>query len=99
MMKNTNNQLNIKNTKMIDINLIPTKYQILFDLDNDWNKGNESKMPSLERAGMVQLWLEYNQWEIQSKLKLKGSKDEIEVLHQGFVKEQNDKQEIQGFIF
>lgn len=83
---------------MIDKDLIPTKYQILFDLDNDWNKGNESKMLPLERLGMLQLWLEYNQWEIKRKLKFDGSKDEIEVLFEGFVKEHTDKEAIQGFI-
>lgn len=83
---------------MIDLQITPTKYHILFDMDNDWNKGNESKMNSLERCRFNQLYLEYNRWELQRRLKFDGSNCELEVLYEGFVKEENNKQEIQGFI-
>ena len=83
---------------MKNLDLIPTKYQILFDLDNDWNKGNDSKMSSLERARMAELWLEYNRWDLQQSLKGDPLEDETKVLYEDFVKEQNNKTEIQGFI-
>ena len=83
---------------MIDIDLIPTKYHILFDMDNDWNKGNDSKMLSLERGRMLQLWLEYNHDEIKRRLKLEGSNEQPEVFIGGFGKDDNENT-IQGFIF
>ena len=83
---------------MKNLELTPTKYHILFDVNNDWNKGNDSKMSSLERAGLHQLYLEYNQWEIKSNLKLNGSNEEIEVFKGGFTEDKNENT-IQGFIF
>ena len=58
---------------MINLEIIPTKYHTLFDVNNDWNKGNDSKMSSLERARLHQLYLEYNQWEMKYNLKLNNN--------------------------
>lgn len=88
----------INKIKKIDLEMTPTKFHILFDMDNDWNEGNESTMTSLERGRMVQLWLEYNSWEIQRRLKLGVVKEEIEVLQGGFSKDYEDDNKIQGYI-
>lgn len=53
---------------MKDLSKIPEKFHILFT-DVSWNKGNESKLTSLQRADMNQLFLEYNSWCIQEALK------------------------------
>jgi hypothetical protein len=54
---------------MKDLKQIPERFHVLFT-DQSWNKGNESKMASLQRAGMNDLYLEYNNWAIkQSMLK------------------------------
>ena len=83
---------------MINLEIIPTKYHTLFDVNNDWNKGNDSKMSSLERARVHQLYLEYNQWEMKSNLKSKVPKHEPEVFTGGFTEDKNENT-IQGFIF
>ena len=83
---------------MINLEIIPTKYHTLFDVNNDWNKGNDSKMSSLERARLHQLYLEYNQWEMKYNLKLKCSNEEQEVFKGGFTEDKNENT-IQGFIF
>jgi hypothetical protein len=88
----------IEKIKMIDLELTPTKYHILFDVDNDWNKGNDSSMSSLERAGFHQLYLEYNRWEMRYKLKLKVSDEQPDIFTGGFAEDENENT-IQGFIF
>jgi hypothetical protein len=100
-MKKGKKQLNMEDkiNKIKNLELIPTEYQILFDANNDWNKGNNSKMSSLERARMAELWLEYNHWDLQQSLKGAPLKEEIEVLYEDFSKQETDKKEIQGFIY
>ena len=88
----------IEKIKMIDLELTPTKYHILFDVDNDWNKGNDSSMSSLERARFHQLYLEYNRWEMRFRLKLDGSNEQPDIFRVGFTEDKNENT-IQGFVF
>jgi hypothetical protein len=53
---------------MKDLTKIPERFHILFT-DTSWNKGNESKLTSLQRADMNSLYLEYNSWSINESLK------------------------------
>lgn len=53
---------------MKDLKNIPERFHILFT-DQSWNKGNESKLTSLQRADMNSLYLEYNSWSINEALK------------------------------
>jgi len=48
---------------MKDLTNIPERFHCLFL--TDWNNGNESEMKSVERSQMVDLFLEYNRWDIQ----------------------------------
>ncbi len=48
---------------MRDLTNIPERFHCLFL--TDWNNGNESEMKSVERSQMVDLFLEYNRWDIQ----------------------------------
>jgi hypothetical protein len=48
---------------MKDLTNIPERFHCLFT--TDWNKGDESKMKNIERIYMVDLFLEYNRWDIQ----------------------------------
>jgi hypothetical protein len=53
---------------MKDLKEIPERFHILFT-DISWNKGNDSKLSSLQRTDMNQLYLEYNSWCIKEALK------------------------------
>ncbi len=88
----------VEKIKMIDLELTPTKYHILFDETYDWNKGNDSSMSSLERAGFHQLYLEYNRWEMKFRLKLDGSNEQTDIFTGGFTEDKNENT-IQGFTF
>ncbi len=48
---------------MKDLTNIPERFHCLFL--SDWNKGDESKMKIIQRSYMVDLFLEYNRWDIQ----------------------------------
>jgi hypothetical protein len=67
---------------MKDLSKIPEKFHILFT-DVSWSKGNESKLSSLQRGDMNQLYLEYNSWCIQEALK----KPVQEIASIGFIKD------------
>jgi hypothetical protein len=66
---------------MRDLTNIPERFHVLFT--TDWNKGNESKMNSIQRGQMGDLYLEYNRWEIQQSIRNKKP-DEPETMV-GFV--------------
>jgi len=66
---------------MRDLTNIPERFHVLFT--TDWNKGNESKMNSIQRSDMGNLYLEYNRWEIQQSIR-KNKPDEPETMV-GFV--------------
>ncbi len=48
---------------MKDLTNIPERFHHLFT--TDWNKGSESTMKNIQRSEMVDLFLEYNRWDIQ----------------------------------
>ena len=81
----------------MEIKNIPTKYQILFDEDNDWNKGNESKMTALTRGNMQALYLEYNKWELSQRIK-NNEPEQPQQEYRGFA-DDSDDDKIQGFVF
>ncbi len=54
---------------MKDLTNIPERFHCLFT--TDWNKGDESKMKTIERIYMVDLFLEYNKWHIEQMIDLK----------------------------
>jgi hypothetical protein len=68
---------------MKDLTSIPKKYHSLFT--TDWNKGNESKMTSLDRMEMNNLFLEYNRWEVKKMIDDKKPVQENIMI--GFVKD------------
>ena len=68
---------------MKDLSNIPERFHILFT--SDWNKGNESKMNSLQRAELSNLYLEYNRWNIQQAIK--PIVNYVETENVGFVKD------------
>lgn len=59
---------------------IPDKYRIL--VETDWNAGNESKMTSIERGQLNQLWLEYLHYQINKEIN--KTSDQIEGPAVGF---------------
>jgi len=67
---------------MKNLKNIPERFHILFT-DVSWNQGNDSKLSSLQRADMNQLYLEYNSWCIKEALK----KPVIESAPIGFIRD------------
>lgn len=67
---------------MKDLTSIPEKYHPLFT--TDWNQGSNSKMTSLERGEMSQLFLEYMRWEVKHNLAPEEPEKELIV---GFIKD------------
>ena len=63
---------------MKDLTNIPERFHCLFL--SDWNKGDESKMKTIQRSEMVDLFLEYNRWDIQQII---DSKKPIEPEYKG----------------
>ena len=63
---------------MKDLSNIPERFHSLFT--TDWNKGDESKMKNIQRSNMVDLFLEYNRWDIQQII---DSKKPIEPEYKG----------------
>lgn len=59
---------------------IPKKYESL--RDSNWNKGNLSTLSPLERLELMNLWLDYNKWDVLNMRKRDPSNDEIQV---GFI--------------
>lgn len=68
---------------------IPVRFNIVFN--SDWNNGNNSKLSSLERAEIHNLYLEYLHWDMKNKVK------EVENRIEGGFSDFNDK-DLQGFI-
>jgi hypothetical protein len=61
---------------MKDLTNIPERFHILFE--SDYNKGIDSKMNSLQRSNLNDLFLEYNKWNIQQAIdKLKPITEEV----------------------
>jgi hypothetical protein len=61
---------------MKDLTNIPERFHILFE--SDYNAGIDSKMNSLQRSNLNDLFLEYNKWNIQQAIdKLKPITEEV----------------------
>ena len=61
---------------MKDLTNIPEQFHILFE--SDYNAGIDSKMNSLQRGNLNDLFLEYNKWNIQQAInKNKPVKEEV----------------------
>jgi hypothetical protein len=61
---------------MKNLENIPERFHILFE--SDYNAGIDSKMKSLQRGALNDLFLEYNKWNIQQAIdKLKPIKEEV----------------------
>ena len=55
---------------------IPERFHILFE--SDYNAGINSKMNSLQRSNLNDLFLEYNKWNVQQAIdKLKPITEEV----------------------
>ena len=59
---------------------IPKKYERL--KESDWNKGDFSTLSPLERVELMNLWLNYNKWEVVNLRERGPSNNEIQV---GFI--------------
>ena len=68
--------INLILNNMKDLTNIPERFHILFE--SDYNKGIDSKMNSLQRSNLNDLFLEYNKWNIQQAIdKLKPITEEV----------------------
>ena len=63
---------------MKDLTNIPERFHCLFL--SDWNQVDKSKMKTIQRSEMVDLFLEYNRWDIQQII---DSKKPIEPEYKG----------------
>ena len=81
---------------MKDLTTIPTKYHILFECD--WNNGNESTMTSMERCRFVDLYLQFNKWEVSEHIKLSRPASPEEYVG-GFTGDDENENKHQGFVF
>lgn len=70
---------------MKDLSNIPEEFHILFT--SDWNKGTESKMTSLQRAEIGELYLKYNKYVIQQSLRPIPKENQNDEVITGFVKD------------
>lgn len=68
---------------------VPQRFNELFS--SDWNTGENSKLSSLERGRLHELYLEYLHWDMGNKVK-----ELPESVEGGFTDFNED--EIQGFI-
>jgi len=61
---------------MKDLTNTPERFHILFE--SDYNAGIDSKMNSLQRGSLNDLFLEYNKWNVQQAIdKLKPITQEV----------------------
>lgn len=68
--------INLILNNMKDLTNIPERFHILFE--SDYNAGIDSKMNSLQRSNLNDLFLEYNKWNIQQAIdKLKPITEEV----------------------
>jgi hypothetical protein len=65
---------------MKNINNTPEKFHILFECD--WNKGVDSKMSTIQRGPLNDLFLEYIRWQVKNEINLTSTKEEV---IQGFI--------------
>lgn len=65
-------------------NNIPNKFEQLF-IDTSWNKGNDSKLSSMERSYLNELYLQFNKWSIQNKINPPSTEEQLPVV--GFIKD------------
>lgn len=68
---------------MKDLTNIPERFHILFE--TDYNAGVDSKMKSLQRMELNNIFLEYNKWDVQRMIDSK--KIIVEETIVGFVRD------------